>query len=175
MSGKIILSLAISLDGYIASEDGGFDWIKGDGDNSLNTPKSHNFADFLDNVDVVVMGGDCYRQGFSKDYSAKKVYVATTKKEEDRDNLRFISGDIVEVLLKEKEEGNNIFLFGGGKTIDPFIKKDCIDEYHIAIIPTILGKGRKLFLGQNPNIELHLDSYTISDGTPVFIYSKRTV
>ncbi len=31
MSRKIILNLAISIDGYIASEDGGFEWIVEDG------------------------------------------------------------------------------------------------------------------------------------------------
>ncbi|MBM6861247.1 dihydrofolate reductase family protein, partial [Clostridium saudiense] len=31
MSRKIVLNLAISLDGYIASEDGSFEWIVGDG------------------------------------------------------------------------------------------------------------------------------------------------
>ena len=39
MEGKIILNIAISLDGFIASEKGSFEWIKGDGDNSLNTEK----------------------------------------------------------------------------------------------------------------------------------------
>lgn len=37
MSGKIILNLAISLDGYIADENGGYDWIIGDGNSTLNT------------------------------------------------------------------------------------------------------------------------------------------
>ena len=37
MKGKIILNLAISLDGYIADENGGFDWIIGDGNTYLNT------------------------------------------------------------------------------------------------------------------------------------------
>lgn len=32
MSGKIIMNLAISIDGYIADENGGFDWIVGQGD-----------------------------------------------------------------------------------------------------------------------------------------------
>lgn len=32
MKRKIILNLAMSIDGYIASKDGGFDWIVGDGD-----------------------------------------------------------------------------------------------------------------------------------------------
>lgn len=31
MTGKIILNLAVSLDGYIADKDGGYGWIVGDG------------------------------------------------------------------------------------------------------------------------------------------------
>ncbi len=163
----------MSLDGYIASEDGGFDWIVGDGDSKLNTKETNDFAKFLEGVDIVVMGGDCYRQGFSKDYSTKTVYVATSQQEQDHDNLRFISGDIVSILEKEKAEGKNIFLFGGGRMIDPFIKADAIDEYVVGIIPTILGSGRKLFLENNPNILLHFDSYNITDGVMVMTYSKR--
>lgn len=37
MKRKIILNLAISLDGYICDENGGFDWIVGQEDNSLDT------------------------------------------------------------------------------------------------------------------------------------------
>lgn len=37
MNRKIVLNLAISLDGYIASEDGGYDWIVGDGSDKLDT------------------------------------------------------------------------------------------------------------------------------------------
>ncbi|MEG2786621.1 MAG: dihydrofolate reductase family protein, partial [Romboutsia sp.] len=43
MDRKIILNLAISIDGYIASEDGSFDWIVGDGDDTLNTDKKWDF------------------------------------------------------------------------------------------------------------------------------------
>ncbi len=173
MSGKIILSLAVSLDGYIASDDGSFDWIVGDGDNTLNTKETHDFPKFLEGIDIVVMGGDCYRQGFAKDYPSKIVYIATTQEETNRDNLRFVKDDIVSLLQKEKEKGKNVFLFGGGKTIDPFIKANAIDQYDVAIIPTILGSGRKLFLENNPQIPLHLDRYTVTDGTIVMTYSKR--
>ncbi len=31
MTGKIILNLAVSLDGYIADKDGGYGWIVEDG------------------------------------------------------------------------------------------------------------------------------------------------
>ncbi|WP_195938278.1 dihydrofolate reductase family protein [Romboutsia sp. 1001713B170131_170501_G6] len=174
MKRKIILNLAISIDGYIASEDGGFDWIVGDGDNSLNSEKKLDFNEFLREVDTVVMGKKCYDQNFHNDYKNKKVYVATSKELEDYENVHFINGDICKVIEEErKKEGKNIFLFGGGKLVDNFIKANIIDEYIIGIIPTILGKGRPLFLGDNPKIDLHLDEYILDNGIVILRYSKR--
>ena len=71
MNGKIILNLAISLDGYIADENGGFDWIIGDGNNTLNTDEKWDYDKFLEDIDVVVMGKNCYVQGFHKDFVEK--------------------------------------------------------------------------------------------------------
>lgn len=174
MSKKIILNLAISIDGYIASEDGGFEWIVGDGDKSLDTEKKWDFNGFLDTIDVVVMGKNCYDQNFHKDFKNKKVYVATSKDLKDYENIHFIKGGIVKKIEKERQKiEKNIFLFGGGKAIDPFIKANIIDEYIIGIIPTILGKGRKLFLENNPKIDLHLDEYITDEGVVILRYSKR--
>lgn len=174
MSRKVILNLAISLDGYIASEDGGFDWIVGDGDNRLDTVNQIDFNVFLEGVDVVVMGKNCYDQNFHKDFKDKKVYVATSKNLTDEDNVHFIGGDICKVIEEEKnKEGKNIFLFGGGGLVDPFIKADVVDEYIIGIIPIVLGKGRPLFLGDNPTIKLHLEEYSVSEGIIILRYTKR--
>lgn len=174
MDRKIILNLAISIDGYIASEDGGFDWIVGDGDNKLDTKNKWDYQKFLEDIDVVVMGKKCYDQDFYKDFKDKKVYVATSQSLEDYDNVHFINDDIVKVIEEErKNEGKDIFLFGGGVLIDSFIKSDIINEYIIGIIPTILGKGRPLFLGNNPKIDLHLDEYVTESGIVILRYSKR--
>ncbi len=173
MKGKIILNLAMSLDGYIANEDGSFDWITGDGNKKLNTTTKFDFEQFLSDIDIVVMGRQCYEQGFASDYKNKTVYVATSQKQDDFDNIKFIGGDITAILTSEQANGKNIFLFGGGVVIDPFIKANIIDEYIVGIIPTILGKGRKLFLENNPNIKLILNDYTIDEGVIVMRYSKR--
>ena len=87
MNGKIILNLAISLDGYIADEDGGFDWIVGDGSPTLNTENKIDFPKFLEDIDVVVMGRNCYDQNFHKDYKDKDVYIATS---DDMDKGRYL-------------------------------------------------------------------------------------
>lgn len=174
MDGEIILNLAMSLDGYIADEDGGYDWIVGDGNSTLNTKEKHEFDKFLEEIDVVVMGKKCYDQGFHKDFKEKDVYIATSQDIENYENYKFISGEICNIISELRSEGKNIFLFGGGIMIDSFLKKDIIDAYIIGIIPTILGKGRKLFLENNPKIDLSLKSYIVEDGIVIMKYSKRT-
>ncbi len=171
---KIILNLAMSLDGYIADEQGGFDWIKGDGDSRLNTDNKWDYNKFLEDIDIVVMGKRCYDQGFLEDFKDKTVYVATSSPLEDTENIHFINGDICHTILNEcKKEGKDIFLFGGGVLIDAFLKADIIDEYIIGIIPTILGKGRPLFLGGHPKIDLHLQELISDEGIIILRYSKR--
>ena len=168
MKRKIILNLAMSIDGYIASEDGGYDWIVGDGDDTLNTKNKFSFDEFLEGIDIVVMGKKCYDQNMHNDYKNKKVYVATSQKIQDQGNLNFISGDIVKIIQEEMEkEGKDIFLFGGGGLVDSFIKADIIDEYIIGIIPIILGKVRPLFLENNPTIKLHLDECIVENGITI--------
>ncbi|MEO3946363.1 dihydrofolate reductase family protein [Gorillibacterium sp. CAU 1737] len=173
MSGKIILNLAVSLDGYIASEDGSYEWIVGHGDSSLDTEKQLVFEQFVDSVDVVVMGKRCYEQGMHKEYAHKKVYVATSEALESKGNLTFIQGDIVRLIQEEKQQGRTIYLFGGGVVIDAFVKANAIDEYIIGFIPIVLGQGRPLFLGGNPTIPLRTEEVFVQDGIVIMRYTKR--
>lgn len=174
MSKKIILNLAVSLDGYIADRDGGYDWIEGDGNHELNTVQKWEHTDFLKTIDIVVMGKICYNQGFAKDFSDKLVFVATDEDLQDYENIRFIHGAL-STRIKEESRGNggNIYLFGGGKLCDEFIKADIVDEYIIGIIPIILGKGIPLFLGDNPTIKLRLKEQYTEDGVVILRYEKR--
>lgn len=175
---KIILNLAISLDGYISDVDGGFDWIVGQGDNSIDTPEKFDFQVFIESIDTVVMGSksyeDCILSGLQT-FENQNVIVATTRKLEQQNHAEFINGDICKEILKLKEQdGKDIWLFGGAGLTDSFIREDIIDEYIIAIIPTILGKGRRLFIGDYPKIDLHLDKVSVNDGITVLTYSKRS-
>ncbi|MBL7058036.1 dihydrofolate reductase family protein [Patescibacteria group bacterium] len=178
MNRKIILNLAISLDGFIADEDGGFDWIKGDCDISHDTEHKFDFSEFVDSVDILVMGMKAYKDCPSetlKTFSSKTIYVATHSKiESEYNNVKFISGDICDQILKLKEgEGKNVWIWGGAILADQFIKANVIDEYIIGIIPLILGKGRSLFLENNPTIRLHLYESTTQEGVVILKYSKR--
>jgi len=178
MKRKIILNLAISLDGFIADENGGFDWIKGDGDISHDTKQNFNFSEFANTVDTLFMGRKAYEDCPSetlKEFSSKTIYVATTRKLNSKyDNVKFVNKNILDQVLELKEtKGKDIWIWGGGVLADQFIKANVIDEYIIGIIPIILGKGVPLFLENNPLIKLHLCESTIQEGIVILRYDKR--
>ncbi len=176
MNGKIILNLAMSLDGYIADENGKFDWIKPHNDRTLDTSNKYDYNSFLETIDIVVMGKKCYDQNlhiFSNIDSTKTIYVATSKPQINHDNIVFIKDDIVRIIKEEANNGKNIYIYGGGMLVDYFIKENVIDEYIVGIIPTILGNGIKLFYGNNPMINLKLEENIIDNGIVIMRYSKR--
>jgi len=178
MKRKIILNLAISLDGFIADEDGGFDWIEGDGDISHDTKQKFGFSEFANTVDTLVMGRKAYEDCPSetlKEFSSKTIYVATTRKLNSKyDNVKFVNKSILDQVLELKEtKGKGIWVWGGGILADHFIKANVIDEYIIGIIPIILGKGVPLFLENNPLIKLHLCESTTQEGIIILRYDKR--
>jgi dihydrofolate reductase len=177
MNGKIILNLAISLDGYIATKNGGFDWIKGDGDKSHDTRKQFSFPEFIADMSIVVMGKRAFLDappGTIEMFKSQKVYVTSNEKLDTKYDVEFISGDVVSQILElKKENDKDIWLFGGAGSIDAFVKADVIDEYIVGIIPIILGEGIPLFLKENPNIDLHLTECTIQEGIAILRYSKK--
>ncbi len=178
MERKIILNLAMSVDGYICDEEGGFDWIKGHDDSTLNTKKQFDFGVFADSLDVLVMGKRGYDdapEGSLDAYDDKTIYVVTnSEKTPTKPNVKFIKGDVVSEILKLKQEpGKDIWIYGGAVVADLFIKADVIDEYIFGMIPCVLGRGRRLFLENNPMLELTLVDCTISDGIIISTYTRR--
>lgn len=175
--GKIILNLAISLDGYISDEEGNFDWIVGHDDHSLDTQNTFNYNQFLESIDMVVMGSKAYEDCILSDLQTfdMSLYVATSRELEVKNNAVFIKGNVCsQIEALKKKVNKNIWLFGGAGLTDQFIKANIVDQYIIGIIPTILGKGRRLFKGDYPKINLHLDDYSIHDGITILTYSKQT-
>lgn len=56
---KVILYIAMSIDGYIADEKGGVDWLAGDGSDKDN---QGSFPRFIETVDIVILGYKTYYQ-----------------------------------------------------------------------------------------------------------------
>ena len=149
---SLILYIAMSLDGFIAKEDGNLDWLTKYDDNS----EDYGFKALYDSIETVLIGSITYFQ-IEDAYEGKEVYVFSNSKNEAKvGNVHFVSGEVVEVFKNLKPDSGGIWLVGGADLINQFVKVDLIDEYIITIIPTVLGRGISLFDNENPEIDLKL-------------------
>lgn len=169
MSRKVIFSAAMSLDGFIADEHDGYDWIKGDGDHTLDTLEKWDYPVFLSQIDTVLMGRRCYELGQHKDFKDQKVIVAS--RQDLKDPRVSFTHDAFETLrLLKNEAGKDIFVFGGASLVQSLLKARIIDELIIGIVPVILGKGIRLF-DESLGVQLKLKKQTIDEGIVVLFYS----
>jgi dihydrofolate reductase len=107
-------------------------------------------------------------------YEGEKCYVATSKRNMKDSRVEFVSEDITGLIRNLREEqGKDIWIVGGGKLIDRFIKENLIDTYVITIIPTILGNGILLFLNENPEIKLRLIGTKTTNGMLELTYERK--
>lgn len=56
---KVVLFIAMSLDGYIADEHGNVDWLNGQ---DMSVENIDTYSVFMRDVDTVIMGWDTYHQ-----------------------------------------------------------------------------------------------------------------
>ncbi|RPA60497.1 dihydrofolate reductase [Aerococcus agrisoli] len=176
--GKIALSIVQSVDGFIANQDDSFDFIEGYPSPELKdlstSDDPYNLEAFFDAYDIVVMGNASYKMGFASDFPNKTIYVVTNQDRPNEGNLHFVKpGQIVKLMLAKKKQDHNIYLYGGGVMLQPFMAADAIDEYIIGTVPIILGKGKALFYELPDAVPLQLSQVDVIGGMTIHIYHRR--
>lgn len=166
---KVILNLAVTLNGFVEGPNGELDWLVRD--------KETDFGDILSDIlsgkDIIFYGRVSYEKwgNFQPDEKAsqklkneyklmhsKQKYVFSRTKTGDNSNASFISSNIKERVLEIKQQpGKNIWLYGGPGIVTTFFNLDLIDELRLAVHPVIIGKGKPLFQGILNTHKLALD------------------
>lgn len=150
---KVILDLAVTLDGFIEGPQGEVDWC-------VMEPEM-NFSGFLDEIDAILYGrksyelwgqyrpeeaGDAFEKALWRQVHSKKKYVFSTSLERTEAGVTLISGDIAgEIRRLKQEPGRNLWLYGGASLIATFMELGLIDVYQLSVHPVILGEGKPLF------------------------------
>ena len=167
---KIILGLAVSLDGFIEGPNGEYDWCF--------TDQDYGMTEFYKRIDSLFIGrrsyellltmGDDAMPGFPK----LKEYVFSTTLKEVKPGVTLIHGDIKETVEKIKSEpGKDIWLFGGANLTSSLLNLNLVDEMSLAVHPIILGSGKPLFSDLKNRIPLNLiDTTTYSSGLVNLVY-----
>lgn len=139
---KVILNVAMSLDGLIEGPNGEFDWCFTDND--------YGMTDFMNRIDAVFYGRKSYEMMMktgdgSNPFEKMKNYVFTNSVSEFS-GCEVISGDIVSKVKSIKAgKGKDIWLFGGASLTTTLLSHKLVDELLLAVHPIVLGKGKAMF------------------------------
>lgn len=174
---EVILYIAMSLDGYIADSRGGVAWLAGQ-DPSSQEPGS--YPGFIQTVDTVLLGYDTYHQIATElfpggwPYQDLKSYVITHRQLEPTDQIVFTNQDL-ETLIQElrAQPGKNIWLCGGADLANQMLELQLIDRFCVSVIPTILGKGIRLFSKHRSECLLELEGTRQYNGIVDLRYRLR--
>jgi dihydrofolate reductase len=165
---KIILQLAVSLDGYIEGPNGEFDWCF--------TDQDYGMSEFFKRVDTTFMGRKTYELALAMQDQAPpgfpkmKEYVFSNTMQTAKEDVTFVRGDIKKEVEKiKKQKGRDIWLFGGAELISSLMNLHLIDEIILAVHPVVLGDGKQLFRDINERTWLTLTSHKIYPNGLVFL------
>ena len=147
---KVILYMAISVDGFIAKKDGDSEWVS-DFDNFIKT---------VSKIGCISLGKKTFDQYQGELYPIKNVTnIVLTKNKKIKskvDNVIYVNSP-KEAIKKSRDKGyNQILIIGGGKTNVAFLKDGLIDEIYLSVHPLVLGKGIKIFEGGEVKVNLKL-------------------
>ena len=175
---KVSVYIATSLDGFIARENGDLDWLPGS--DGKSDDEDYGFHEFMDSVDVLVMGRKSYEMvlSFGKwPYGSKRVVVLSSKLIRIPDDLAetvesrsCAPAELVKDLIKTVAK--HLYI-DGGKTIQGFLNAGLIQEIIITRIPTLIGSGIPLFGPLNKDRKLgHIETRSFANG---FVQSRYEV
>jgi dihydrofolate reductase len=184
---KLIYSAITSLDGYVADQDGNFDWSAPDEEvhsfvNDLERPigtylygrrmyevmvyweTAHPFADqppFIQDFAQIWQAAD--KIVYSK--SLETVSSARTRIERDFD---------AEAVRQMKATAGRDITVGGPELAAQAIKAGLVDEYHLFVGPIVVGGGKQS-LPNNVRVKLELlDEHRFGNGVVHLRYRTRT-
>jgi len=166
---KIVLSMHVSLDGFVAGLKGEMDWIK------LDDEVFDLVGGFTKEADTALYGRVTWEMmdGYwptaaDKPNASKhdiehsqwynrvdKLVLTKTMRGKKADKVKFISDNIFSEINSFKQApGKNVMIFGSPTAAHSLMEYSLIDEYWLFVNPILLGQGIPLFANIKTRIDL---------------------
>ena len=182
---KLIYSMSVSLDGFIAGSGGEIDW---------SVPDDELFRFHTEQVRELgghLLGRRLYEtmvywetaeeqpslpepeREFARIWKElpKVVFSRTLEKVEGK--ARLASGGLAEEVAKLKEDSGKDIGIGGAGLAASAMKLDLIDEFRPFVIPVVLGGGTPFFPALDEKVDLELVETRTFAGRVVYLRYRR--
>ena len=139
MTRRLRYQVATSLDGFIATPNGGYDWLVMD--------PAIDFKALYAEFDAAVMGRKTYDVGKSQGMSGAMpgmdvVVFSRSLTPVKSKGFRIVNEDPAQVVRELKAKpGKDIWLFGGGELFRVLLDAGLVDTVELAVMPILLGDG----------------------------------
>ena len=185
---KVILSMNITLDGFMGGPRGELDWHF----NYWNGEMSRYTCEQLAKADTILLGRVTYDAMVSywplltNDLSLPredivfagmmnhyvKIVFSRTLKKTTWYNARIAKGHVGKIIMKLKAQpGKDMMIYGSGSIASAVMRLGLVDELVLWIHPVLLGKGKPLFRKWQDKMALTLiNTETFCSGVMVAYY-----
>ena len=182
---KVIYSMTVSLDGYIADPNGEIDW-------SAPDEELHRFHnERVRELGAHLLGRRLYQEmlywetadedpsatdytlEFARIWKALPRIVFSNTLERVEGNARLAGDNVAEEVARLKEQPGQDVAVGGAGLASTLIKLDLIDEYRLFVSPVVLGCGTPYFPPLNARINLELVETRTFGSRVVYVRYQR--
>lgn len=145
----ITLYTAVTLDGFIATKEGGVEFLENP---RYQLPdEDYGYTGFYEEIDTVVMGYNAYQQiiHFEGEYpyigKHSLVFSKTGAADKIPGDIEITEQPEEMVIQRLKREGKNVWIVGGGATNARIHESGLIDRMILTFLPLTLGSGIPIF------------------------------
>jgi len=142
---KASVFVGTSLDGFIARENGSFDFLPTGGG------EPHGYEEFMASVDALVIGRNTYEVVLAFEtwpYGDKPVVVLSSRALAPAPAgavVEHMSGTPAEIVSQLEGRGIQHIYVDGGITVQRFLQAGLIQRLIITRVPVLIGEGIPLF------------------------------
>jgi dihydrofolate reductase len=185
MARKLIYSMSVSLDGFIAGPNGEIDWSPPDEElhrfhnqevGELGTHllgrRLYEVMTYWETAEEKPSIAE-YEREFARIWKELPKIVFSTTLEKVEGNTRLIRDGVVEEVAKLKREPGKDLAVGGAGLASTLIKAGLVDEFRLFVNPVVLGAGTPYFPALEERIHLELVETRTFGSRVVYLRCRR--
>ena len=188
---KLIVSMNVTLNGFMAGPYGELDWHTPYWDDEM----ARVTAEQLGNAGTILLGRNTY-QGMAPYWSAQQANLHSAREDADFTDMMNsyekvvfsktltsvgwrnsrLAGRSIAKEIKElkKTQGKDLIVYGSGKLVASLIRLNVVDEYRIWVYPVAISKGRPLFKNVHGRLNMRLCKVKMFDtGVVLMCYEVK--